>query len=96
MPCWHTPAHSARHPQRQNTRGKVTATFVGDRIIKAGEVGPPTDSIVIRRTASFDEASLTSEDLPQVKGVGDQLLSGSINLDGPVALKPKLPHDGCR
>ncbi len=50
-------------------------------IIKPGEV-VPVDSIIIEGTASFDESSLTGESLPQVKKPGEELLSGSINLDG--------------
>lgn len=57
---------------------------VGDKIvIKAGEL-VPADAIVLEGTASFDEASLTGESLPQAKQVKDQLLSGSINLDGAI------------
>jgi len=50
-------------------------------IIKPGEV-VPVDAIILEGTASFDESSLTGESLPSVKKAGDQLLSGSINLDG--------------
>ena len=68
-------------------RVSVEEIHVGDKvIIKAGEV-VPVDSIVIEGIASFDEASLTGESLPQTKEVGDLLLSGSINIDGPVTAK---------
>ncbi len=50
-------------------------------IIKPGEV-VPVDAEILEGTASFDESSLTGESLPQVKKVGEQLLSGSVNLDG--------------
>lgn len=65
----------------------VTAVRVGDKIlIKAGEL-VPVDAIIIDGTASFDESSLTGESLPEFKQVKDQLLSGSINLDGAVTAK---------
>lgn len=65
----------------------VSEIHVGEKlIIKAGEV-VPTDATVLEGIANFDEASLTGESLPQSKLVGDQLLSGSINLDGPVTAK---------
>ncbi|HZL07773.1 MAG TPA: heavy metal translocating P-type ATPase [Candidatus Dormibacteraeota bacterium] len=65
----------------------VSQLHVGDKLlIKAGEL-VPTDAVIIEGTASFDEASLTGESLPQTKQVGSQLLSGSINLDGAVTAK---------
>jgi len=60
----------------------VSELRVGDKIIiKPGEV-VPVDAVILEGMASFDEASLTGESLPQTKQVKDQLLSGSINLDG--------------
>jgi heavy metal translocating P-type ATPase len=55
-------------------------------IIKSGEV-VPVDAAILEGSASFDESSLTGESLPQVKDVGDQILSGSVNLDGAVTVK---------
>jgi heavy metal translocating P-type ATPase len=66
---------------------KVNELHVGDKIlIKPGEI-VPVDSVIIEGTASFDEASLTGESIPQSKDVGDKLLSGSITLDGAVTAK---------
>jgi heavy metal translocating P-type ATPase len=65
----------------------VNTIKVGDKIIiRAGEL-VPVDAIITEGTASFDESSLTGESLPQTKDLDDQLLSGSINLDGPVTAK---------
>jgi heavy metal translocating P-type ATPase len=62
----------------------VSELRVGDKvIIKAGEV-VPVDAIITEGTASFDESSLTGESLPQTKQPKEQILSGSINLDGAV------------
>jgi heavy metal translocating P-type ATPase len=66
---------------------KVSEIHAGDKIIvNAGDL-VPVDSVILEGTASFDESSLTGESLPQNKDVGDALLSGSINLDGPVTAK---------
>jgi heavy metal translocating P-type ATPase len=63
---------------------EVSEIKIGDKIIiKAGEL-VPVDSIIIEGRASFDESSLTGESLPQTKEIKDQLLSGSVDLDGPV------------
>jgi heavy metal translocating P-type ATPase len=65
----------------------VQELHVGDKIlVKPGEL-VPVDAVVIEGTASFDESSLTGESLPQDKQAKDQLLSGSINLDGAVTAK---------
>lgn len=84
----------ARAPQQAHVlrKGKTLDVAVselkpGDKIIiKAGEV-VPVDAVVIEGTASFDESSLTGESVPQAKDIKDQLLSGSINLDGAVTAK---------
>ncbi len=65
----------------------VNELRVGDKvIIRAGDL-VPADAIVLEGIANFDESSLTGESLPQAKQAKDQLLSGSINLDGAVTAK---------
>lgn len=60
---------------------------VGDVVLmKPGEV-VPVDAVITEGTADFDESSLTGESLPQQKQAGDQLLSGSINIDGAISAK---------
>jgi heavy metal translocating P-type ATPase len=66
---------------------KVSELKIGEKIIiKPGEL-VPVDAVIVEGTASFDEASLTGESLPQERTTGGQLLSGSINLDGAVTAK---------
>lgn len=66
---------------------KVSEIHVGDKLlINAGD-SVAVDALVIEGSASFDEASLTGESLPLPKQKGDQLLSGSINLDGSIQAK---------
>ncbi len=66
---------------------KVSTLRTGDKlIIKAGEV-VPVDAVILEGTASFDESGLTGESLPVIKKVGEELLSGSVNLDGAVTVK---------
>lgn len=63
----------------------------GDKIIiRAGEV-VPVDALILEGEAGFDESSLTGESLPQVKSKNDDILSGSVNLDGPVTARALRP-----
>lgn len=62
-----------------------------DRIvIKPGEV-VPADAVITEGTSSFDESSLTGESVPQPKQHGDQILSGSLNIEGAVTAKVLRP-----
>jgi heavy metal translocating P-type ATPase len=74
---------------RKGKESEVAAAELraGDKIIvKAGEM-VAADAVIIEGSAAFDESSLTGESLPQDKQPGDQLLSGSINLDGAITAK---------
>lgn len=65
----------------------VSSVKVNDKlVIKPGEV-VPVDCQVIEGESNFDESSLTGESLPVEKKVGDQLLSGSVNVEGSVTVK---------
>lgn len=55
-------------------------------VIKAGET-VPADAVILEGAANFDESSLTGESMPQSKQIGDELLSGSINLDGSLTVR---------
>ncbi|HVX23780.1 MAG TPA: heavy metal translocating P-type ATPase [Candidatus Saccharimonadales bacterium] len=78
-------AHVLRKGKMVDVR--VSELHVGDKIIiKPGEV-VPVDALIIEGTAEFDESSLTGESLPQAKQSGEQILSGSINLDGAITAK---------
>ncbi len=66
---------------------RVKEVQVRDKIIiKPGEI-VPVDAEIIEGTANFDESSLTGEGLPQVRSEGDQLLSGSVNIDGAITAR---------
>ncbi len=78
-------AHVIRKGKTLDVR--ASELHVGDRIlIKPGEL-VPVDAVITEGTASFDEASLTGESLPQSRQTGDSILSGSVNLDGAVTAK---------
>lgn len=83
-----------RAPQKAHVlRGRkefdvpVSEVVVGDKIIiKPGEV-VPVDAVITEGISDFDESSLTGESLPINKTVGQDLLSGSINIDGAIIAK---------
>lgn len=59
----------------------------GDKIvIRAGEM-VPVDAVIMRGEASFDEASITGESLPELRRMHDEILSGAVNLDGAIMAK---------
>jgi Cu+-exporting ATPase len=47
-------------------------------VVRAGE-SVPVDGEVVEGTSTIDEAMLTGESLPQVKGVGDKVFAATIN-----------------
>ncbi|HSX35324.1 MAG TPA: heavy metal translocating P-type ATPase [Patescibacteria group bacterium] len=84
----------SRAPQKARViRGHKTLDIpakdvqIGDKIIvRPGEV-IPVDAVILEGEGSFDESSLTGESTPQLKGVGDSILSGAVNLDGVITAK---------
>lgn len=80
-----TKAHLLKNKQQLDV--KASELKVGDRfIVKPGEL-VPADGVIIDGSSTFDESSLTGESLPLAKDPGESLLSGSINLEGPVTVK---------
>lgn len=66
---------------------KVSDIIIGDVVVlKPGDI-VPVDAVITEGTADFDESSLTGESLPQSKSNGDELLSGSVNVDGAIKAK---------
>jgi heavy metal translocating P-type ATPase len=84
----------SKAPQRATVvRGRKTLEIpardvvVGDKVLlKPGEV-VPVDAIILEGSGSYDESSLTGESMPVHKDSGDDLLSGSINLDGAITAR---------
>jgi heavy metal translocating P-type ATPase len=67
------------------------AVVVGDTLlVRPGEL-VPCDGTVLDGRSSVDTARLTGEPLPVAAGPGTHLLSGSLNLDGPLTLRALAP-----
>jgi heavy metal translocating P-type ATPase len=59
----------------------------GDKLfIRPGEV-VPVDAVIIEGTSDVDESSLTGESLPVSKQIGEDVLSGSVTMDGALTVK---------
>ncbi len=66
---------------------KLSEIRVGDIVVlRPGDI-VPVDATITDGTANFDESSLTGESIPQSKSAGDELLSGSVNIDGAIMVK---------
>jgi Cd2+/Zn2+-exporting ATPase len=60
---------------------------IGDiLIVKPGEKVPLDGTVVVGST-TLDKSALTGESVPVVSEVGDEVLSGSINIDGTIEIK---------
>ena len=73
---------------------KVDAVQIGQHVlVKPGEL-VPVDGKIIKGTGLFNEASLTGESKPVDKGIGDSVMSGSVNGDSAVTIAvTKLAKD---
>jgi heavy metal translocating P-type ATPase len=81
------PEHAHIRRDDGTTDIPVDAVAVGDHIlVKPGEV-IPVDGTLIEGTTSLDESSLTGESLPATKKLGDQVLSGAVNVDAAITLE---------
>lgn len=60
---------------------------IGQKIIVRPGEKIPIDGIVERGESSLNMAALTGESLPREVGKGDEVISGSINLSGVIAIK---------
>lgn len=64
----------------------VERIVIGDAILlKPGDM-IPVDGKIYKGVTSVDESAITGESLPESKKMGDELLSGSINMDGVVEI----------
>ena len=55
-------------------------------VIKPGE-RVPVDGVIVEGFSSFDESLVSGEPIPVDKSVGDEVISGSLNLENPVVVR---------
>lgn len=64
---------------------------VGDIIIVKPGWRLPIDGVIVSGTSSIDQAAVTGESVPVEKAAGDDVLSGTLNLDGSLEVKVTKP-----
>lgn len=66
---------------------------VGDiLLVRAGE-RIPVDGVILEGTASLDTSKITGESMPQDVGVGDAVVSGSVNLSGVLKIRAESAYE---
>lgn len=65
-------------------RGDIVLVLAGERV--------PVDGTVISGAASLDLSVVTGESAPEASGPGTAVLSGSLNLDGPLTIRVDQPQ----
>ena len=66
-------------PVSELKKGDIVLVKPGEKI--------PSDGIVVEGETSIDESMLTGESKPVYKGVGDEVIGGSINLEGSIKVR---------
>ena len=74
---------------RDGTKIEVSIEEVveGDLVIIRPGERAAVDGVVVEGSSSFDESLVTGESIPVDKSVGDEVISGSLNLENPVIVK---------
>ncbi|WP_299828089.1 heavy metal translocating P-type ATPase [uncultured Roseobacter sp.] len=60
---------------------------IDDHVLIRPGARAPVDGIIIDGRSEIDRAMLTGETLPEVRGVGDPISAGEVNLTGPLTLQ---------
>jgi heavy metal translocating P-type ATPase len=80
-------ARAPRVARRKNSAGgieevDVSSVLAGDALlVRPGDL-VPVDGTIVSGTSEVDESALTGEPIPRPKSIGDEVLSGSVNLNG--------------
>ncbi len=78
--CW-------RLRDGQEVRVFTTEVQVGDRVVVKPGAKVPVDGVIVDGRSAVDISSLTGESLPIDKGIGDEVLAGSVNQFGALTIE---------
>jgi Cu+-exporting ATPase len=73
----------------QEQRVFVRDLQVGDRVVVKPGAKVPVDGVVVAGQSSVNVSALTGESLPVAKQVGDEVLAGSITIDGALTVEAR-------
>ncbi|MEE4186940.1 MAG: heavy metal translocating P-type ATPase, partial [Roseobacter sp.] len=69
------------------TEVSVSALRIGDAILVRPGARAPVDGLIMHGTSEVDRSALTGETMPALRGQGDVMSAGEVNLTGPLTLK---------
>lgn len=83
-----SPEKGSLRPMGPSTRRIPVDLLESGDVVKVLNGGsPPTDGIIVDGTSQFDESSLTGESRLIAKGVGDEVLAGTVNKASPISVR---------
>ena len=85
--CWRL------RPDGSHERIFTTELQVGDRVVVQPGGKVPADGVVLDGRSSLDVSALTGESVPIDKGVGDEVLAGSVNELGVLTFEARRVHE---
>src|SRR5207253_7021643 len=77
----------------QEIRVATSELRVGDRIVVKPGGRVPVDGVVVEGRSALDVSALTGESMPVDKGVGDEVLAGSLNQFGALTVEARRVAD---
>ena len=86
------PQSAILYNDKQEVTIKVEEVKINDLLLIKPGAKIPVDGIVVEGHSFIDSSSLTGESIPVEKNVNDQLLSGSLNLNGTMIMKAESSY----
>ncbi|TPE58589.1 cadmium-translocating P-type ATPase [Sandaracinobacter neustonicus] len=81
------PGALVRAPSGDTEWRPIESVAPGMTVLVAAGERVPVDGLVLEGGSAIDRSLVTGESLPEAVGPGGQLLAGTLNLDGPLAMK---------
>lgn len=76
----------------KNIEVKPEEVAVGEQFVVNPGQKIDLDGVIVKGNAEVDMAALTGESIPVSMGMGDEVLSGSVNIDGMLIIKATKPY----
>lgn len=86
------PQSAILYNDKQEVTIKVEEVKINDLLLIKPGAKIPVDGIVVEGHSFIDSSSLTGESIPVEKNINDQLLSGSLNLNGTMIMKAESSY----